>query len=252
MTTPILPDARREWALFLDFDGTLAELESHPDQVQVPAALTDLLARLATAPDGAVAVVSGRSVVALEALLGPVPIALAGVHGLERRDATGNRHQHHAGGDVLAAARTRIEQFVHHHPGSYSEDKGIALTLHFRNAPAAAGAAAELLNAECRRLGDGYHVQHGKEVLELKPAGFDKGSVVAEFMTAPPFLGRLPVYIGDDSTDEDAFRTVRARSGHAVRVGPIDASNAEYQINSVPEVRRWLERIAAQLADSPP
>ena len=246
-----LPRAQADWALFLDFDGTLVEIAEHPDAVVVPARLPALLSALVERLDGAVAVVSGRDLAGLDRLLDGALPALAGIHGLERRDSRGRLYRpvdHSARFDAL---RTALAGFVERHPGTSMEDKGNALTLHYRGAPGLADAAAALMQQHREALGDEFRLQSGKQVLEIRPTGAHKGSVVEAFMAEAPFRGRTPVFIGDDVTDEDAFRAVNRLGGHSVRVGRDRATAARHEIDSVNEALQWLASLARQLTATP-
>ncbi len=242
-----LPTPQTDWALFLDFDGTLVEIAEHPDAIVVPPELPRLLRSLTDALNGAVAVVSGRSLEGLDRFLDGALPALAGVHGLERRDGQGMVYQPIDRTDDFTQARQVLTAFVDQHPGTYLEDKGNALTLHYRGAPASAAAAQALLAEQSAALGDEFFVQPGKQLFELKPTSAHKGHVVATFMQEPPFAGRTPVFLGDDVTDEDAFATVNTLGGHAIRVGARQASAATYHIDNVNEALQWLTRLATTL-----
>lgn len=243
-----LPAPRSDWALFLDFDGTLVEIAEHPDAVRVPDHLPGLLQRLVQRLNGAVAIVSGRDLAGLDRLLNGALPAMAGVHGLERRDDQGRIYRPVDCTAGFADARAALQRFVDTHPGTLLEDKGNALTLHFRGAPGLAAEAESLLQTQCQALGEDFHLQRGKQVLELKPAAHHKGTVVETFMTEPPFAGRRPVFLGDDVTDEDAFSAVNRLGGHSIRVGHGDHSTvAHHQVDSVEAALDWLGRIARAL-----
>jgi len=245
---PALPPPDPSWCLFLDFDGTLVELRDHPEQVEAPTSLAGLLLTLLDAFGGAVAIVSGRSVTSLERLLTPLQLPVAGIHGLERRDARGILHRNRGAAAALRRVRPAVERFVAEREGLHWEDKGGALAVHYRGAPEREGEVRGFLEGQCRDLGDGFHVQAGKAVFELKPVGRDKGRVVAEFMQEVPFAGRVPVFIGDDRTDEDAFAWVNANAGISVRVGEPDMpSAARYRADSVAETLAWLEGLPGAL-----
>lgn len=243
-----LPAPAPDWGLFLDFDGTLVELRRHPGEVEAPESLAALLLSLLDAFDGAVAIVSGRSVDGLERLLAPLQLPLAGVHGLERRDARGILHRDTGAAALLARVRAAVERFVGEREGLLWEDKGGAIAVHFRAAPERADEVRGFLEDQSAAVGEGFHVQPGKAVFELKPAGRDKGRVVAEFMREPPFAGRTPVFVGDDRTDEDAFAWVNDHGGISVRVGDGDwPTVAQYGLVSVSEAVEWLAGLPAHL-----
>ncbi|MDZ7787702.1 MAG: trehalose-phosphatase [Halofilum sp. (in: g-proteobacteria)] len=248
-----LPRPAPDWALFLDFDGTLVEIEDHPDKVTLPPGMAPRLRHLQAALDDAVAIVSGRALADLEGLLHPLRLPLAGLHGLERRDARGCVHRDERDRERLDAVRDAIAGFVTARPGLYAEDKGGALALHYRAAPEREQEVAAFLERQRRQLGDGFHIQAGKQVFELKPVGRDKGRVVREFMAEAPFAGRTPVFIGDDRTDEDAFAAVNALGGVSIRVGehhPDTAATAT--LPSVAATLDWLDRLPQELPATAP
>lgn len=237
------PAAQPDWALFLDFDGTLVEIAEHPDAVIVPPELPGLLRNLARRLNGAIAIVSGRSLTGLDVLLDGALPAMAGIHGLERRDAEGRLYQAVDRTAEFAQARNAIREFVAAHPGTVWEDKGNALALHFRNAPAAGPAAEALLTAEQQALGNEFILQKGKQLVELKPGSQHKGTVIQTYLAEPPFKGRTPVFVGDDTTDEDAFAVVNALGGYSIRVGDAPQTLAQYKIDTVNEALEWLSSL---------
>ncbi|OLO04526.1 trehalose-phosphatase [Salinicola socius] len=242
-----LPVPRRDWALFLDFDGTLVSLEAHPDDVHVSPRLKALLGELDKTFGGAVAVVSGRPLDQLERLLAPVSLPMAGIHGLEWREADGTRHTAIDQPAPLASCRDALAGFVAAHPGLHYEDKGVTLTLHYRGAPELAETCRKFFEAQHQALGDTFELILGKCVLELRPGGYHKGTAVARLLDeTPAFQTRTPVFIGDDVTDEDAFRVVNARDGHSVRVGSQGETAATCYLESVQEVLTWLESLTTQ------
>lgn len=248
-----LPEPRADWCLFLDFDGTLVELRDHPDEVEVSTDLPALLASLAGGLGGAIAIVSGRQIDGLDRLLAPLELPVAGVHGLERRDAAGRLHRDLDAEHRLVDVGEAVAEFVDRHAGLYWEDKGAAFAIHYRRAPEYADEVRAFLQRQCDRLDGDFHLQAGKAVLELKPAGRDKGAAVAAFLEEPPFRGRTPVFIGDDVTDEDAFEVVNARGGHSIRIGEPDVpTHARYRIDSVGDALGWLAALAGALPDGGP
>lgn len=235
-----LPEREQGWALFLDVDGTLLEIAETPDGVRVPAQLIRTLTEVAQRESGALALISGRSLAQLDRLFAPARFAAAGLHGLERRDAAGSLIRPRHLDQELNDARQALRAFVSPHPGLLLEDKGLTLALHYRRAPELEGEARRIVTALATRLGQGFHVQEGKCVLELKPAGFSKRTAIEAFMRERPFKGRLPVFAGDDVTDEDGFLAVNSMGGHSIRVGNDAPTAARYRVPNVEALRAWL------------
>jgi trehalose 6-phosphate phosphatase len=245
-----LPEWDTRRALFLDVDGTLLEIMRHPDDVRAAPQLKRLLAAVSETLGGALALVSGRSIASLDRIFAPLTVPAAGLHGLERRDADGRAHYPSGYADRIAAARRGLLDFVQSEPGLLLEDKGAALALHYRNAPALADECGRRIEIARVAAGEDFHVQHGKMVFELKPSGQDKGTAVQAFMREPPFRGRQPVFIGDDTTDEDGFRAVNALGGLSIRVGAAAGSAARFVATDVAEILDWLSR-GTEYVDDP-
>ncbi len=228
-------------ALFLDFDGTLVELAETPDSIRVSPDLPHLLERLARRLDGRLAIVSGRSIRDLERYLSCCGIAVSGSHGLELRLTDGS-FVPLAAPRGLDHARERISRFAEAAPGLLVEDKPFSIALHYRKAPD----REDQVQAFMARVAaaSGLTVQHGKMVAELRPPGADKGDAVRTFMAEPPFAGARPLFVGDDLTDEDAFRAAAALGGGGVLVGPARDSAARWRLDGVAAVAAWLERLA--------
>jgi len=235
-----LPRSAAGHAFFIDVDGTLIDIAATPDAVTVPDDLAGHLAALAQGANGAVAIVSGRTIATLDRLLGRGPFATAGLHGGQLR---------RSGGEIiaeppppaLAAVRPALERLATRWPGILIEDKGAALAVHYRGNPAAAGAVLAAVESLLPAADGLLTIQRGKMVVELKPAGAGKGKVVRELMAAPPFAGRIPVAIGDDVTDEEMFTAVNDMGGISIRIGPIDAETAAfYRLPDPASVRAWL------------
>jgi trehalose 6-phosphate phosphatase len=234
-----LPEFARHWAFFLDLDGTLLDLAATPEAVGIGQAEKTLLLHLAEAAGGALALISGRSLARIDELFAPLVLPAAGQHGVERRDARGKRHRHRFAVKALAPAAGGIRSFAARHRGLVFEDKGASVALHYRLAPQLAEAAHAAVREAAGPLGDAVEVQGGKMVVELKPAGCDKGSAIAAFMQEPPFAERLPVFLGDDITDEYGFRVVNRLGGHTVKVGE-GPSAARWRLADPTAARAWL------------
>lgn len=231
------------WALFLDVDGTLLDFAHHPDAVEVDAQLHDDLARVRTRLDGALALLSGRPLSQLDRLFDWHGHAAAGVHGAEVRTPDGREHI--IGEDpAFPEVRDRALALVAEAPAVVLEDKRRALALHYRHAPGARLAAERIARTLLRETGERYVVQHGDQVVELKPAGVDKGRALEALMQAAPFRGRRPWMLGDDLTDEDAFHRVNAMAGINVIVGERRPTVAGCALDNPAAVRAWLHALA--------
>jgi trehalose 6-phosphate phosphatase len=240
LSAALLPQWRDDWALFLDVDGTLLEIAATPVAVRVPSRAIRVLAVLHLKLHGAVAFVSGRPVDDLDRLFAPVRLPAAGVHGAERRDSVGAMHRA-AHGAGLAPARQLLRAWGAAHAGAFVEDKGTAVALHYRTAPGLEPAARRVAADALAAVGAGFHLQQGKMVLEIKPDSVSKGHAIAAFMQEPPFHGCVPVFVGDDLTDEDGFEVVDRLGGHSIAVGLGRSTRARWRLRDERAVLDWLE-----------
>ncbi|MEN3793756.1 trehalose-phosphatase [Fulvimarina sp. MAC3] len=232
---PIDPETH---AIFLDFDGTLAELVDDPDAVALPEGTLEPLMALQQASDGALAIVSGRKVSDLDRFLSPMTFAAAGVHGLERRIEPGGETSRLMTEDELDPVRRALASLVEENPRLHLEDKGLALVLHYRTAPDLKEAARAAMKRAVENRDD-LLVMDGDNIVEVHPAGMDKGRALAAMMETAPFRGRIPVYAGDDTTDEYALEEVKRRGGLSVKVGSRESA-ADYRLADVAAVHRWI------------
>ena len=239
-----LPEPCPDWALFLDFDGCIVDIAPTPEAVDVPNHLPSLLVALREALGGAVAIVSGRSIEQIDRFLGSAVPAVAGLHGLERRTADGGIVRPPSPGNELHAVRALLEAFAAEHPGVLVEDKTYTVALHYRLAPSLRDDCRDVVNAALKDAPQGWQVIEGKSVFELRPCEHTKGTAIEAFMGEAPFLGRTPVFCGDDITDEDGFAVVNARGGVSIRVGEGAATRAGVQVDTVAELLEWLTRVA--------
>ena len=235
---PSPPAVAPDWALFLDVDGTLLDFAQAPGDVHVEPGLLDTLAILHGRLDGALALVSGRTLAQIDALFAPLHLPAVGLHGLERRDDGHlTRHPRTPALDaVIASARALADKY----PGALVEDKGTTVALHWRGAEAAEEPLHEFATSALIEL-PGYHLQPGNRVLELRPDGAHKGRAVLDLLALAPFQGRRPVFVGDDLTDEHGFAAVDCHGGFGVRVGSRLPTAARYGLHDPSAVRDWLD-----------
>lgn len=239
--TCIGPPLPYHWALFLDIDGTLLPIAETPQSVRVDADLFSLMRQLFEASNGAMALISGRTIAEIDQLFAPLRFPVGGQHGLERRDSEGSRHRHLLPETGLSLIRTRLAALQREYPNLMVEDKGQTLAIHFRQAQDCAKLVEQTAYDSLSHLGDGWAVQPGKMVFEIKPTGKNKGNAIADFMAEPPFRGRTPIFIGDDATDEHGFAVVNELGGISIKVGE-GSTMARWRISGVEVVRSWLER----------
>ncbi|MGR4875871.1 trehalose-phosphatase [Pseudoxanthomonas sp. LARHCG66] len=230
------PPPRDDWALFLDVDGTLTAHVQRADAVVLEDRVRALLVTLQNRLGGALALVTGRSLAALDTLMRPhFPAHAACLHGVQLRPGAESRYPSVAPAWVNEAGR-----IADRHPGALVEAQGPCLYLHWRAAPD----AADEMTAFARRFAQAFpsHRLHiGRHGIEIRPDGMDKGVAIAAFMHRAPFAGRVPVFAGDDPADEPGFETVNALGGISVRVGEDRrASAARYLLRDPEEVLHWL------------
>ncbi len=244
MNSRKLPEPSLNWALFLDFDGCIVDIAPTPETVDVPDWLPSLLVALREALGGAVAIVSGRPIEQIDGFLGTAVTAVAGLHGLERRTSDGGIVRPPSPRVDLHVIRAQLEEFAARHPGVFVEDKKYTLGLHYRRAPSLRDDCRDVVDAALKAALQGWQVIEGKFVFEIRPREHDKGTAIAAFMGEAPFLGRTPVFCGDDVTDEDGFEVVNARGGVSIRVGEGSVTRATVQVDTVGELLDWLTRVA--------
>jgi len=237
---PAAADPRRT-AFFFDLDGTLAPLADTPRAVRVPAGTLAALGALARASGGAVAVVSGRALADLDRLLAPLRLAAAGQHGAELRGPGGRVRRLPADARRLAEMAASLEPLLARGPGLELERKGLALALHYRNAPALEEAARRAME-DALRGAEGFVLQPGKMVYEIKPRGASKGAAIAALMERAAFRGRLPLFAGDDLTDEAGFDFVQSQGGVSIKIGP-GPTRARWRLASPDALAAWLGRL---------
>lgn len=234
--TPPALDARAN-SLFLDLDGTLFEIRDHPALVRPEAELSALILSTARKLDGALAILTGRPAAEAAMLLDHNVIHIAGLHGADLLESAARPHRRND--PRVRRAREDVEQRIQRHDIDVDlEDKGLGIALHYRRRPQHAELVMAIIDDAAAH--HGMRALHGKMVSELTPHEASKGVALQTLAQRPPFRGRLPVAVGDDTTDEDAFRAANALGGMSILVGAPRPSSARYSLPDVAAVRAWL------------
>jgi len=234
------PEIERHWALFLDLDGTLLDIAAAPDEVVIPFQLTDALARVGAALDGALAVVSGRSLGEVDRLLNPLRLPVAAEHGALIRLPSGalekvpeTRRPPRLWGEQLRDATSGWS-------GILIEEKTYSVAVHYRLAAHRKSAVRQLAMSLVRTAPERFELLAAKDAFEIRPKGITKAHAVAMLMNQEPFCARQPVFVGDDVTDEDGMEVAVRLGGLGLNVGAVFEGQPL-------AVRDWLKRAADTL-----
>ncbi len=229
------PEPARNWALFLDLDGTLLDIAATPSSVVVPRDLVSDLQGAARALNGAVAIISGRALADIDGLLSPLRLPAGSEHGAVVRLPDGIEEQ--AGTPVPLSWAQAFMKLQDEYPGLLTEVKPHNVVAHFRNAPDQADKVMRLARDLVALAPESFELMEAKMAVEIRPRAITKARPVHRLMMLPPFQGRIPVFVGDDVTDEDGFEAARTYGGLALNVAA--------RFNGQPqEVRDWLKRVA--------
>lgn len=228
-------------ALFFDFDGTLVPFgggrDSGPWMVED---LPQLLIRAQQKLNGALAIVTGRAIAELDALIEPARLAVSGTHGAEVRPAPDARREISAGGGDLPAMVAEIAAWANDKPGVIVLEKPLSAVIIYHERPDLEPeilAFAETVSA----AHPGFVPEPQRRLVEIKPEGADKGRGIARLMAEPRFAGRRPVFFGDDLPDEAGFVQVNAFGGVSVKVGAGETA-ATHRFAGPDMVVDWLRR----------
>ena len=244
-----LAQAERLW-LFVDYDGTVAEFAPTPDYIAPVQQVVDLMTKLAQHPRLRVAVISGRRLDHVQSLLPVAGVWLGGTYGIELQTPQGERLHRVTYSDVrpaLDALKPRWQELLEGRKGFFLEDKGWTLALHARFAEDQA--AGEVLGAarpmaEEAAYSGPFRILDGYKFLELGPTLAHKGRAVEYILKEYAWPGALPVYLGDDDRDEEAFGAIKAHGGVAILVtGTPRSSQADCFLESPHATRQWLETL---------
>jgi trehalose 6-phosphate phosphatase len=229
------PAPARNWALFLDLDGTLLDIAATPSSVVVPPGLVSDLQGAARALNGAVAIVSGRALEDIDRLLDPLRLASGGEHGAVVRLPDGTEDEIGIAVPIgWAEAFIKLQDST---PGLLTEVKPHNVVAHFRGAPHRAPDVLRLANDLVARDPEHFELIEAKMAVEIRPRAITKARAVHRLMEQEPFKGRIPVFVGDDVTDEDGFSAARAHGGAALHVASCFDGRPQ-------AVRDWLKQVA--------
>jgi trehalose 6-phosphate phosphatase len=241
---PLDPFDLRNAAILLDVDGTILDIAPTPYEVYVSDTLRQTLVRLAERSGGALALVSGRRIDDLDAIFAPLRLPAIGGHGAEIRPAANGKPREQRAAPLDPELKQRLKTAAAQRPGVVVEDKGYSLALHYRLVLEQGLEVVDEVYRICKAYPSGsFDIIPGKAVIEVKSVGFDKGTAVRELMTYPPFAGRMPIFVGDDTTDEAAFAVMPAFHGIAISVGR-KVPGVIRRLEGPDDVRQWLERIS--------
>jgi trehalose 6-phosphate phosphatase len=241
-----------ETAVLLDIDGTLLDFAPTPREVWVPPGLAKTLNRLLKRTNGALALVSGRSLNDIDLIFAPDTFPAVGGHGAEMRIETDSEAVAAHAPPMDKELKRRLAAIAKLSPGILLEDKGYSLALHYRLAPHAEKAiyeAVSLIRADLPNAP--IEVLPGKQVCEIKHSGFTKATGVLELMTHEPFKGRRPFFIGDDVTDETVFAIMPDLDGLAFSVGR-RAKGVAGHFDAPSDVREFLAHLLDDEKDIAP
>jgi trehalose 6-phosphate phosphatase len=226
-------------AILLDVDGTILDVAPTPQSVAVPASLVRTLAALHTRTNGALALVSGRLIENLDRLFVPLKLPCVGGHGVEWRIVDGAPIQRrHA--ELSSLLKTQVMAAVTVDLRIIVEDKGTSLAVHYRLAPERGPLVRNKIAAILDRApGEKLEMLCGKAVIEIKPLNFNKGVAVCELMKSAPFAQRIPLFVGDDVTDESVFAVIPTLGGFGYSVGQ-EMAGVAGTFGGPQDVRDWL------------
>jgi len=228
------PEPRRDWSLFLDIDGTLIDIAETPEAVIVPDTLSSTLAAARDWLGGALAIVSGRPFAKIDELMAPLVLPCAGEHGAILRLPDGTIRKADALSAVPEPWQQRVRAAVRNWNGLVVEYKRYSIAAHFRQVPERQDDLRKLFDSVVAEDSGDFEVLPARMAYEIRHRALNKGTAVREFMKHPPFRGRVPVFVGDDVTDEDGFSAAREMGGLALHVNEAFGKQPS-------NVRRWLE-----------
>jgi trehalose-phosphatase len=253
--------------IILDYDGTLTPIVQQPEDAVLSPEHAEILKRLNSLPCLSWALLSGRSVEQLQGFVSPHDIDvpyLAGLHGGElwQANADNNNHWLEQPGDHYKGLSNTFQQQVEDavdalYPKSTWDSIGIAIeekahcfALHYRRAKDDIAQTAEEafknLYRSQQAIKEQFRLQPGKKVIEIVPSTFNKGAGIHNIMAAVNMPSAIPIFIGDDLTDEIGFEAVNKLGGFSILVNPTDRdTKAVYRLDDINAVYAWLTQLSS-------
>jgi trehalose 6-phosphate phosphatase len=226
-------------AILLDVDGTILDVAATPQGVVVPASLVRTLRELHARTNGALALISGRLIENLDRLFAPLKLPCVGGHGVEWRISELAPIQRRRA-ELSPRLKTQVAAAGTVDPRVIVEDKGTSLAVHYRMAPERGPLIRNKIAAILDRASEEkLEMLCGKAVIEIKPPNFNKGVAVCELMKSAPFAQRIPLFVGDDVTDESVFAVMPALGGFGYSVGR-EMAGVAGTFGGPQDVRDWL------------
>jgi len=231
---------KKRLAVFLDIDGTLIDFANKPNEIIVPKNLKHLLYYLNNKVDGTLALISGRMIVDIERIFNPLKFYSSGSHGLEFKDSF-ERYIIFNNKNIPKKIKKELSNFAKTYPGSFIEEKKFSIAFHYRNIPNIKLKALKAISNFTHK--SNYKILQGNHVIELIPANINKGKAIAYFMKKPLFSKKIPLYIGDDYTDEFGFKFINDIGGFSVKVGNEKNTSANFFTRDTRTVHNILKFI---------
>jgi trehalose 6-phosphate phosphatase len=228
-------EPQSDMALFLDVDGTLIDIAETPYSVRIPGYLAHLLEEASRNLGGALAIVSGRTLSAIDSMLAPLNLPCAGEHGAIMRLPDSAIQTAPDRCVIPESWRERVRHGTSGWNGVIVEYKPYSLAVHYRVRPEHGPEVRKLLQSIVQQNEVEFEVLPARMAYEIRHRAMTKGFAVRQFMKFPNFRGRVPVFVGDDITDDDGFKAVTEMGGVALHVDKVFGGKPE-------NVRRWLER----------
>jgi trehalose 6-phosphate phosphatase len=238
--------APERWALFLDVDGTMLDVAATPDDVIIAPELIQNLARIDKMLAGALALVSGRTIAVLDRMFAPLSLAAAGEHGAELRAASGQPVSRATRRELPRELKLSLSQIAAEQPALVFEEKPSSVVIHYRRAPDLGPEVGRRIRTLLERSGPGLTLFPGKMSWDIRDGTFTKGTALRHLMSADQFSGRIPIFIGDDRTDEDGFDEAERQGGVALAVEGEYQGSRKPAFHAPAHVREWLQRLAAR------